>query len=243
MDWCLLCIMFVISSCTATKILYVLPDNVSDVNCPSQPCATLGQYLLDNGSLSVLSDVEYRLLPGEHHVVNNVTIEEALNFSLIGYGLPPAKLVCRSHYYVGWFLSNSYNISIRNLVFSQCSVTVELFNELNVDMVASLILFNCLHCKVEDVDFFGYGFAGINLFLNSHLSNIIIDMTEVKPSMYMCGQKFLIIFFHTEYDHINDSVLLIDQFAISGYNEMCHMIYEAMAIVVYESYGIINGVR
>ena len=56
-----------ISACTAIKILYVLPDNVSDVNCPSQPCATLDQYLLDNGSLSVLSDVEYYFLPGEHH--------------------------------------------------------------------------------------------------------------------------------------------------------------------------------
>ena len=58
------------STCTATTILYVLPDNVSDVNCPSQPCATLGQYLLDNGSLPVLSDAEYYFLPGEHHVAN-----------------------------------------------------------------------------------------------------------------------------------------------------------------------------
>ena len=53
----------VISTCTATKILCALPDNVCDVNCPSQPCATVDQYLLDN----VLSDVEYYLLPGEHH--------------------------------------------------------------------------------------------------------------------------------------------------------------------------------
>ena len=50
----LLFIVHVISTCTTTKILYVLPDNVSDVNCPSQPCATLGQYFLDNGSLPVL---------------------------------------------------------------------------------------------------------------------------------------------------------------------------------------------
>ena len=224
-------IIYVISTCTATEILYVLPDNVSDVNCPSQPCATLGQYLLDNdGSLPVLSDVEYRFLPGEHHVVNSIKVIEAFNFSLIGFGLSPAKLVCRSHYYVDVFLS--FNISIRNLVFSQCSG--ELFNELNVDMVASLVLFNCSHCKVQDVEFFGYGLAGINLFLNSYFNNIIIDMTEVKSSTYTCSLKFLVMFFHTE----NASVL-IDQLSVSGYNEMCYMLYEAMQIVIYKSYGII----
>ena len=53
MNHWLLSIVHVISTCTATKILYVLPDDVSDDNCPSQPCTTLGQYLLDNGSLSV----------------------------------------------------------------------------------------------------------------------------------------------------------------------------------------------
>ena len=72
-------IVHVISICTATEILYVLPDNVSDVNCPSQPCATLGQYLLDNGSLPVLSNVEYHFLPGEHHVVRVISIELAVN--------------------------------------------------------------------------------------------------------------------------------------------------------------------
>ena len=59
-----------LSTCTATEVLYVLPDNVSDVNCPSQPCATLDHYLLDNGSLPVLSDAEYRFLPRRHYVTN-----------------------------------------------------------------------------------------------------------------------------------------------------------------------------
>ena len=57
---------------TATKILYVSPDNSTNVNCPSQPCATLSQYLLDNGTLSVVSNVEYHFLPGEHHVPANM---------------------------------------------------------------------------------------------------------------------------------------------------------------------------
>ena len=229
----LLSIVHVISTCTATKILYVLPDNVSDVNCPSQPCATLGQYLLDNGSLPVLSDVEYRFLPGQHHVVNSVKIEEAFNFSLIGFGLSPAKLVCISHYYVCVYLS--FNVTIRNLVFSQCSGFYNNFT-FNQYVIVSLLIYNCSHCKVEDVKFFGYGFTGINLFLNSHFKNIIIDTPEVKSSTYMCSRKFLLLL-HAEHHHINDAVL-IDRVSISGHNEICYY-RDSMAIFIYESYGII----
>ena len=94
----------------ATRILYVLPDNVSDVNCPSQPCATLCQYLLDNGSLPVLSNVEYHFLPGEHHVVDIIYMEGAINFSLIGFGKLPAKLVCQSN----------FNVHMSMLLLLQC---------------------------------------------------------------------------------------------------------------------------
>ena len=176
-------------------------------------------------------------LPGEHHVVNNVDIEEAFNFSLIGFGLLQAKLVCRSHYYVGVYFS--FNVTIRNLVFSQCSGV--LYNNFTTDqyIVASLLIYNCSRCKVEDIKFLGYGFTGINLFLNSHFNNIIIDMTEVKPSMHMCSRKFSVMFLSTEYNHIYDSIL-IDHVSISGYNEICHhQLHEAMEIVLYKSYGII----
>ena len=69
----------------STEILYVLPDNSTDaVSCPSQPCATLSQYLLDNGTLPVVSNVEYHFLPGEHHVPANMTLQNLHNFSIIG---------------------------------------------------------------------------------------------------------------------------------------------------------------
>ena len=51
------------------QVFYVLPDNSTNASCSLQPCATLSQYLLDNnGSLPVVSNVEYHFLPGEHHV-------------------------------------------------------------------------------------------------------------------------------------------------------------------------------
>ena len=165
MNHWLLSIVHVISTCTATKILYVLPDDVSDDNCPSQPCATLGQYLLDNGSLPVLSDVEYYFLPGEYHVVNAIDIVGAYNISLVGFGMSPVKFLCWPQSYVSAFYS--YNVTIKNLVFNQCNgILVSPVSQLQ-NTAAGLFLYECSSHKIEDVYFFGYGFTGCFLTLIS----------------------------------------------------------------------------
>ena len=69
---------------TSTEIFYVLPDNSTNDSCPSQPCATLSQYWLHNGTLPVVSNVEYHFLPGEHHVPANMMLQNLHNFSIIG---------------------------------------------------------------------------------------------------------------------------------------------------------------
>ena len=47
----------------STNVLYVVPDNsTNDVRCPSQPCVTLSQYLLDNGTLCC-SNLQICLVP------------------------------------------------------------------------------------------------------------------------------------------------------------------------------------
>ena len=220
-----------ISICTATTVLYVLPDNVSDVNCPSQPCATLGQYLLDNGSLPVLSNVEYHFLPGEHHVVNAIHIKRAINFSLIGFGFSETKFVCWLQAYVRIFYS--YNVTIRNLVFDQCSG--DLFPLYSLRIAPSLFLYYCLHCRVEDVVFFGYGFVGINLFLKSYISNVTINLATVRPGMRMCSAKVYLGSFNVKGDH---DKILVNRLFITGHNELCYNLYNLMRIKLYKSYGI-----
>ena len=85
---------FIIIFCiVSTEILYVIPDNsTDDVSCPSQSCVTLSQYLLDNGTLPVVSNVEYHFLPGEHHVPVNLTLQNLHNFSIIGTVSKPSPL-------------------------------------------------------------------------------------------------------------------------------------------------------
>ena len=217
---------------SATTVLYVLPDNVSDVNCPSQPCATLGQYLLDNGSLPVLSNVEYHFLPGEHHIVNAIDIEEAFNFSLIGFSLSHTKLVCKSHFYVGVFFS--YNVTIRNLVLSECSGI--LGSQFAINIAASLYIYQCSHCIIENIYLLGYGFAGVNLFQNSYLNNITIDITKVNPAVNKCSLKFLLKFVNMNDSH---DYVFINQVSISGYFELfLTERYQLMKIQIDKSYGL-----
>ena len=81
----------------ASDVMYVLPDYPSNTSCPSQPCATLSQYLLDyNGMLPIVSNVECRLLPGEHHVPPNIRLYNLYNFTFAGITnkyLPPVVLI------------------------------------------------------------------------------------------------------------------------------------------------------
>ena len=76
----------------ATRILYVVPDNSTNAGCQFDPCATLSEYLLDNGTLPVVSNVQYYFLPGEHHVSQSHVIN----------------------------VINSYNVTIANVMFRQC---------------------------------------------------------------------------------------------------------------------------
>ena len=236
MNYLFISIVHVISTCTATKILYVLPDNVSDVNCPSQPCATLGQYLLDNGSLPVLSDVEYYFLPGEYHITFVLKIWNAINILLTGVSFSPVKLVCQSKSYV--HVSQSYNVTIRNLVFDQCND--DLLYQFGIDTAVSLILYECFYCKVEDVYFLGYGFAGINLLLHSYLNNITIDTTVMRPSMQMCGTRFFLFFADKEYEHNHHSISINKLVFISIHREVCYGYHKVMEILLHQGHFDVN---
>ena len=210
-------IVHMIFTCTATRILYVLPDNVSDVNCPSQPCATLGQYLLDNGSLPVSSDVEYYFLPGQHHITKVVDIWKAVDILLVGVGLSPVELVCWSHSNVN--ILYSYNITIRNFLFNQCNGNV--VYKANIDIGAGLFIFECFICVVENVSFLGHGFVGVNLFFNSSLNNISININMAWPVLNLCSAKLLVMFIHTDFNHDHDSITL-NKVSVSGYSDICY---------------------
>ena len=158
---------------TATKILYVSPDNSTNVNCPSQPCATLSQYLLDNGTLPVVSNVEYHFLPGEHHVPANMILQNLYNFSIIGTvnnSSSPVVLVgCSQSYVIN--ITESFNITVANVMLKQCHQL-----QFKHTHLTNLLIDLCYSCTIDNVTFINVGFTGKNLIGNSYLTKIMIKL-------------------------------------------------------------------
>ena len=201
---------------TATEILYVLPDNSTDaVSCPSQPCATLSQYLLHNGTLPVVSNVEYHFLPGEHHVPANVTLQDLHNLSIVGtFNLSsPVVLVGCSQAYVIEIIDCSFVI-ITNVIIKHCGILPNGRTELR-----NLILSCCFSCKLQNVTLLQYGLKALSLIGESYLHNIKLEITRFPE---FCCQSFLIQYtystcpsWNSYIDHMHN--VTINQLFIQNY--------------------------
>ena len=157
---------------TATKIFKVLPDNSTNISCSFQPCATLRQYLLDNnGTLPVVSNVEYHFLLGEHHLHTTLKLEHLNNFSFIGSqsnaSLPAILISCSSNSIA---ITNSQNVLIDNIMFKHCTGATN---------ITHLFLKLCAFCKLENINFLQGGFDTYNAFGNFIMKNISIECYQV----------------------------------------------------------------
>ena len=171
----------------ATKILYVLPDNSTNAaSCSSQPCATLSQYLLDDGTLPVVSNVEYHFLPGEYHVPANMILQNLHNFSMIGtisnFSSPVVLVGCLQWYVID--IINSHFVTIKNVMFQHCSILPD-----NKTKLTNLKLSCCFSCKIQNITFIQHGLTGFNLIGESYLYNIKIQSMELSQS---CCQVVLL---------------------------------------------------
>ena len=162
----------------AQQVLYVLPDNSTNTSCQFQPCATLSQYLLDNnGSLPVVSNVEYHFLPGEHYIPTNMTLQYLHNFTMTGrYDYTSIPLI------VGGLISylkvfNSVNVSIENVIFEKHDVSM-ISDENYYDDMYNLAFTNCLSCKINNSKFLKYGFRGEHLVGESYLNDIVMELAD-----------------------------------------------------------------
>ena len=165
----------ILTSMSATahhdQVFYVLPDNSTKTSCSLQPCATLSQYLLDNnGSLPVVSNVEYHFLPGEHHVPINMTLQYLHNITIIGSSINKSILFIDLQEYMK--ICDSIKFSISNVVFKAYEKRYEdNYNACNV------ILTNCFSCAIINTTFLHYGICGENLNGTFYLSNVVVDVT------------------------------------------------------------------
>ena len=218
MEWHKLLILFVtqmwISKCTATKVLYVLPDDSTNVSCPSQPCATLSQFLLDNGTLPVTSNVEYHFLSGEHHVPANIILQHLENFTIIGdFSKLSSQIVLITRTQASYIINiiNSYNITIANVMFKQ-------HHQVN------LLINLCYSCIIENVIFINSGLIATNLIGRSYLIKIKIKSSGQKPN-YLMHCPGIILYYWTQQsftDHDNKHFLIMNQISIIGSGNKCY---------------------
>ena len=171
---------------TATKILYVLPDNSTyTTSCKFYSCATLSEYFLDNNNtLPVVSNVQYYFLPGEHQVPANVVLHNLQNFSIIGStnksSLPVVLVGCLRSYVIS--ITNSYNVTIANVLFKQCNQL-----SLNNKYLVSVFIDFCYSCTVRNVAFTNLGFKGTNLIGISRLTEIVMKSDRQLQSLFCQG--------------------------------------------------------
>ena len=171
---------FQLSICA--NIFFILPDISSNTSCPSQPCATLSQYVLDyNGTLPVLSNVRYHLLSGEHCVPQNLKLDGLYNFTLIGrtdkYSPPVVIKSC-----LGLFITITDDdyLVISNVVFKQCK-SIQQYN----GSITNLYIGYCWSCTVENVTFLEYGLMGLNIYGGSVLNNVVFNLTITSSRTYL----------------------------------------------------------
>ena len=174
---------------TATEIFYVLPDNSTNASCTYQPCATLSQYWLPNGTLPVVSNVEYHFLPGEHYVPTNMVLQNLHNFSIIGIFTnlsSPVVLVCLHMQSYVINIINSHYVLIKNVWFKHYGTS---FNKTMA--YSNLKMFCCFSCRIENVIFLQYGFKAFNLIGDTYLHNINVTITQFAE---VCCQQISLIY-------------------------------------------------
>jgi len=192
---------------SATKVYYVVPTH--NVRCPSQPCATLNQYLQFNSTLSFVSDVEYRFLPGQHKVNSNLLIHHVNKFSLTGSAKSLTLLQCQYGVYIS--VQFSSNVTITGVAITRCGNIAK----------ASLFLWNCAHCSIINVHFNPrqqqYSVVGINVMGEHHLDRITININTFKSKI--CGKGILLM--HHESVNANYNVnntVIISNFVVNAHS-------------------------
>jgi len=162
---------------TATEVFYVLPDNSTNISCPSQPCATLSQ-----GTLPVVSNVEYHFLPGEHHLYTTMRLKHLSNVLFVGVeskassSSPVILISCSNNPYFQILIKRSQNVTISEIMFRHCKV---------VTNVTYLLLNICTSCKLENIYFKEGGIITHNVFANFIINNVNIEFKVLAANSYI----------------------------------------------------------
>ena len=107
-------------------ILYVKPT--PDTSCPADPCLTLSQYAQQPHHY-LTSNTTLLLLPGDHVLSVNFTVENVSNFEVHAAQLfshaenQAVKIVCQG--LVGFTFRNISHVTLHGLTFNSCGESTQ----------------------------------------------------------------------------------------------------------------------
>ena len=213
-----------IYTCTTTGLFHVFPDP-NNVSCPSQPCATISDYILNMSGIISISNVKFLFLSGKHNLATNITMQYAHNVTMTGVSYDNTAIAVISCCEVETIIVfiNSSNITIANLVFENCGGTGQMFNGFfSISVTAAVCIRTCYYCNVTNVTFIEYGLVISNLLGESYLSDIMlhIDVTEYRlphPLWYNKGIG-LINYGSSPYYISSHSLISVSRITIIGSN-------------------------
>ena len=112
----LLPLLVIMTTCSGHTVRYVKPT--PDTPCPADPCLTLSEYAQQPHHY-LTSNTTLLLLPGDHVLSVNFTVENVSEFEINASSSPHAvKIVCQQS--VGFTFRNISHMTLHGLTFTSC---------------------------------------------------------------------------------------------------------------------------
>ena len=113
----LLPLLVIMTTCSGHTIRYIKPT--PDTPCPADPCLTLSEYAQQPHHY-LTSNTTLLLLPGEHDLSVNFTVENVSDFEIRAASSSPhaVNIVCRQ--LVGFTFRNMSHMTLHSLTFTSC---------------------------------------------------------------------------------------------------------------------------
>ena len=114
----LLPLLVIMTTCSGHTVRYVKPT--PDTPCPADPCLTLSEYAQQPHHY-LTSNTTLLLLPGDHVLSVNFTVENVSEFEINASSSSPqaVKIVCQQ--LVGFTFRNISHMTLHGLTFTSCS--------------------------------------------------------------------------------------------------------------------------
>jgi len=205
-------------------------------HCPSQPCTTLDDLLLNN-NLSNISNVEFNLLPGVYNVTSNIVLQHVYNVSFVGSNVSNVIINCDENAFV---LAYSHNVTISNLIFQHCDGTIDQLSlactegqDTYLHHSAHLLFVCCSFMSMHNVYIWNYMYIGTYALIGLNIVGISTFTNITLPPHW----GIVMLYLNSTVDYSNqNNTLLISRLTISG-------TFDHSKICPYFGYGYTLGLN